>query len=405
MVASDSRRRLLRGLAAGGGVTALGALLFGDDAVRTYREWQCPPRRDSVWTYDSRGVTTVLPAAPVFAGSLAYVPLGYGVTTGDEDGIPLVAIDAATGREQWRFTPDGDGTGIPLVTDDHLYVGTGSDKVVAFDRATRSRRWTYDAGGQEQYGGGAWGKPALVGETLVVGISHSDLSDPDPSDPDQYANRIVGLHAGDGRLRWELTVDSDVFAGPTTVSNDVVAVTKSGTLYRLSAQDGTVRWVADTAASVRQAPLIRAGTVYVNGDSRVVAHDLDTGRRNWAADVEADLLTWLVPQDDSLVVGADRGGVRKISLDGTERWQFEHGTLLGGLCAVESTVYALAQTGRLLALDAADGSLTDESLLVERVSDERCGWFPESRSVSGLATDGEALYPATRGWIRQYSLP
>lgn len=91
------------------------------------------------WTYHS-GVTATFQATPIVAGGVMYVSLPFS---------GVAALDAATGRERWRYThrsrtdklccgPANRGV---AVSDGLVYVGTVDGRLLALDAATGAVRW------------------------------------------------------------------------------------------------------------------------------------------------------------------------------------------------------------------------------------------------------------------------
>jgi PQQ-dependent dehydrogenase (methanol/ethanol family) len=91
------------------------------------------------WTYHS-GVTATFQATPIVVGSVMFVSLPFS---------GVAALDAATGRERWRYThvsraatlccgPANRGV---AVADGLVYVGTVDGRLVALDAASGAVRW------------------------------------------------------------------------------------------------------------------------------------------------------------------------------------------------------------------------------------------------------------------------
>lgn len=112
------------------------------------------------------------------------------------------------GRPRWVFQFPDDGVGVPYADESLVAVGTGSDRVHAFDQPTGRHRWTFDAGGQEEYGGGAWGQPVHADGAVVVAVSHSERDDPSPGNDDAYVHRLLALDDDDGRVRWTCSLEA-----------------------------------------------------------------------------------------------------------------------------------------------------------------------------------------------------
>ncbi|MFB6176554.1 MAG: PQQ-binding-like beta-propeller repeat protein [Halobaculum sp.] len=182
------RRRLLQ-LADGLGVSGLLTHATGlDDSVLD--RVRCGRRIAPDWTYRPAAVAQNV-SKPTLLDEDLFVTPGFGFTAEDWSTY-LVRLNATTGSEHWRFENEQDGIGLPRITDGIVYVGTGSDRVYALDAGSGTKLWTYSAGGEEVYGGGAWGRPAVVEDTVVVGISHSDSTRASSGDPSAFTHRVVG---------------------------------------------------------------------------------------------------------------------------------------------------------------------------------------------------------------------
>lgn len=127
--------------------------------------------------------------SPVVADGTVYA------ATGDSR---LLAVDAADGHEQWRFTPDerppaGPGQppvgSRPAVADGTVYAGFSDGRVRAFDAASGAERWSFRAWN------GVTGAPAVTGGTVYVG---------------GWDTMVYALDRATGRRRWEFSTDSVV---------------------------------------------------------------------------------------------------------------------------------------------------------------------------------------------------
>ena len=97
----------------------------------------------------------------------------------------VYAIDAATGRERWRFAAGDRIIAPPTVVDGAVYVRSGGDDrgLYALDTVAGTLRWRSPAGG------GAHG-PLVVGDVVVVGVERA----------------LAALDAATGQERWRYSV-------------------------------------------------------------------------------------------------------------------------------------------------------------------------------------------------------
>ena len=92
----------------------------------------------------------------------------------------LVAFDADTGKELWRFR-SGVTESSPLLVDGVVYFGSWDRKIYAIDARTRKVRWTHETGDKIK-GGAAYDRGSVF-----VG---------------SYDGKVYALDARTGKLRW-----------------------------------------------------------------------------------------------------------------------------------------------------------------------------------------------------------
>ncbi|MGH2559653.1 MAG: PQQ-binding-like beta-propeller repeat protein, partial [Thermomicrobiales bacterium] len=259
---SDRARTELRALVQGDDVSGPVAMLHGN-AARTGEmpgpgpEGQPALRWRTAGFADADGVFT----DPIVAGDTVYLrgerSEGINITS-------LAAVDVATGEIRWSVDLDGFTAGTPAVANGLVYVGTRSywsadvplatpapygtspGALIAFDAATGEERWRYTMGASEYY------SPAV--SDGVVYINSEDGS----------------LHAIDaltGESRWLAPLGSEgnlgSAASPAVVDGVVYSANNQGVLYALNAETGEVNWVAQTKGNILRTPAVADGAVYV----------------------------------------------------------------------------------------------------------------------------------------------
>lgn len=220
----------------------------------------------------------------VYLGTVGDGPL---VVTGetDEDAFEaaaVVALDAATGEERWRYGEFGRKENVdasPAVADGTVFVGGGEGAVVALDAATGGERWRRETGASVR------ASPAVAGGTVYVGVHE--------------AGEVVALDAGDGTEVWRAGLDGrNVKASPAVADGTVFAAStrlvgctgdcedapdSTGFLSALDAADGTRRWRHETAPDTRSDPAVADGVVYFGRGDGFEAVTAD-GESRWTVE-------------------------------------------------------------------------------------------------------------------------
>ncbi|MFB6192290.1 MAG: PQQ-binding-like beta-propeller repeat protein [Haloarculaceae archaeon] len=252
----------------------------GTPTHTSYAPRATPPTEEpgTVWTAAIDGSLTTTPAV---VGERAYV----GGEAADGGGV-LVAVDVATGEEQWRAATERPIRASPAVVDGTVYVGDGGDgrgTVYAFDADAGEPAWTTGVGGTR-------GHVTATDTSVYV----------------HAADQVVALAAGDGAVRWTRrprgTDDYPpaVYGGPV-VAGDRVFSSVSGDfasdfstnddpgVLAMAAGDGARAWRFDfgdgtvgIADSPTGSPAVAAGTVYAGEAlNRFYALAPGTGRLQW----------------------------------------------------------------------------------------------------------------------------
>ncbi len=208
-----------------------------------------------------------------FGGGLAldggrlYVATGFG---------ELIALDAGSGAEQWRYGFDAPLRGGPTVAAGRVFVMAANDVAYAIDGARGKLSWSLrgaQSTGPVSMGGAS---PAVAGQTVVLPFS---------------SGRTMGATTG-GTGRWNGDVNqgrlSDVraliggFAGaPVIAGGRVYVANAGGETAALRATNGTELWTLPAGAT--DAPLVIGGAVFMVSDTaQLLRIDAASGRVLWA---------------------------------------------------------------------------------------------------------------------------
>jgi outer membrane protein assembly factor BamB len=379
-----SRRALLGGFGAAAGTALAGCLggptarYAGESGDEPDTAWWPLPEFDRIagcynprpvgpregvterWRVDISGPS----ARPVVADGTAYLP------TADA----LVAVDAATGEQQWR--EDGDDP--PLwprrvaVHDGLVYLAqVGDPGVLALDAATGDRQWSV---------------PTTTSgvRTLLVDSERDDL----------YLGggrgTVLGLDARTGERYWSREVFGPVTALAESIPELLVA-TEAGEVYGLSGDDGRGYWRAQVPGPVESLATANGRGAFVStfGGPTVELEGTRAGAVGWRRGV------WSA---DSFVVAGRSlvgAGRRLVSLDyrsdGRRQWTGGRTTRCGPAAAGD-TVYAAA-ADRVTAYAFGGGT----GLGPLRVGTRRWSHPVEGRPEQGLAVADGAVFVLTEG--------
>jgi len=280
-------------------------------------------------------------------------------------------IDAASGRERWRFRFEGpeaeNYVSAPVVTGDTVYLGVSSQRVVVVTACPDE---------------GCFGTPEPWPDNHETGF-------------------VVALDAATGVERWRVPTNGSASTSPIVAAGMLYVGSGDGTLLALDAQSGQQRWRwqatgedAGAGAPWMGAPAAAGNTVFVvgenpPGDGALFALDAYAGTEQWQFSVAGAILsdpiatgetvfieeTTIYPRDRN-VVGSGRETRQLHALDattGAARWSVQRG---GTLAVGDGLVFLLDQVDMAWSLTALD-----------------VGTGSEQWSVSGTFRDGSFAEP------------
>ncbi len=261
------------------------------------------------WEKNLRRITA---ASPTVADGVVYQPL---MNAPDEERATargfLVAFDARTGRERWRFRA-GVIESSPLLVDGVLYFGTFDDRLYALEARTKRVRWTYETGDDVK------GGPVFDAGTVYFG---------------SYDGKVYAVDARSAKLRWEseaqggLRGAGNFYATPALAYGRVFIGNTDGKVYAFGARSGRLLWSQTTGGYVYSSAAVWNRTVYVGSyDHRLYALDAATGDVKWSFEAN-DRISGAPTVMAGIVYFATLGG-RTYGLDartGKQVWTFPDG--------------------------------------------------------------------------------
>jgi len=240
---------------------------------------------------------------------------------------------------------------------------------------------------------------------------------------------VARIDAGSGQVRWRGSAGTRLSAGVGSDGNLVAVATEEGEVIGLDAKDGKVRWKARASSEVIAAPAVAADLVLVrSADSRIFAFDAADGKRRWVFQRAAGPLAVRSPagvtvHDKLAYAGFSGGKLVAIALaNGAMRWEatvaapkgateLERVADIMGNPAVQGReVCAAAYHGRVACYDAQNGSqqwAREVSTLTGVSFDARYAFVSDDRgAVHALdRTNGRSVWKQDKLAHRRLSLP
>ncbi len=178
----------------------------------------------------------------------------------------VVAWNAKTGRERWRFK-SAPIESSPLLRGGRLYFGSWDHNVYAIDARTGRRIWSFQADNEVNTSAAYWKR------TIYIASDGGTL----------YA-----LNARTGKLRWSAQSNSSFgsreffYASPTVAYGRVYIGNTDGTMYVFGAKSGKLLWARPLGSYIYGAAAVWNRRVFVGTyDGRFYALDAATGDTDW----------------------------------------------------------------------------------------------------------------------------
>jgi outer membrane protein assembly factor BamB len=167
-------------------------------------------------------------------GSVACAPLvdrGF-LYIATSDGF-VIAVDAQTGQEKWRYQSRGAIEQTPEASGDYIIFSNEADQVVALDATSGKFKWQYKSETPEEYTLRGHAGVTIDGDLIYTGFSNGTLA---------------ALRKDTGSVAWSTSLKADaerfvdVDATPIVLGQLVYASSSSGGVYAIDKTTGLVRW-------------------------------------------------------------------------------------------------------------------------------------------------------------------
>jgi outer membrane protein assembly factor BamB len=258
--------------------------------------------------------------------------LFFGEGSSELHGCHFYCLDAATGKELWRFPQSCAPRSAPCVAGDRVYFAAGKDGVYCLDARTGEERWHYTQGLGVT-------TPAVSDSWLYVGGKAE----------------VLCLHADTGQARWRAVTDMPV-TGP---------------------------------------PAVDAGRVLVGlGEDRagaLLCLDASTGRCDKQYGVGGAVVTKPFYVGDNICFGSRDGYLHSLSLVGSPDWNLAFNSPVDVTPGrMGDQLFVVTRRGLLYCLDAGTGRIRGRFDIAGHAKAKPCA-FSSPTPVSGRVYVGSGL--------------
>lgn len=163
----------------------------------------------------------------------------------------LYAYEATTGKSIWAVDLHDDGPSSPACESETCVISTESCTIFALDAKTGKQKWSYWLGDP------LTSAPTIAKERVFASYPASGTSDPKKPRPPGASHALAAFGLHDGKILWQLWLDSDVMSAPVAVDEFVYVTTFKGTVIKIEQATGKVRYAMRAKAT--SAPVIQFG--------------------------------------------------------------------------------------------------------------------------------------------------
>ena len=269
-----------------------------------------------LWRFDLGAY--VLRSSPAVVDGTVYIAGGY----------DLYALDSLSGEVRWRRPLRLAGPSSPVVVDGVLYLASQEGDVYALDAETGSTIW------DESVGDLLFSSPAVSGGFVYIGTDGGDL---------------LAFDVGTGRVRWRFPSGVAIHGSPVVANGIVYTTNRDGGFFALDARDGRERWRFSAGGGAT--PAVVGGVVYVAAtESGLAALDAQSGLPLWVY-ATGGAVTSAPTVAGGLIYAGSGTTLYAVGLDGVAAWRFPtRGTISASPIVAGGAVFVASQDGTLSSL-------------------------------------------------------
>jgi outer membrane protein assembly factor BamB len=174
------------------------------------------------------------------------------IVSGGFKSSELYAYEASTGKSLWAIDLHDDGPSSPACESETCVISTESCTLFAIDAKTGKQRWSYWLGDP------LTSAPTIAKDRVFASYPAASTNDPKKPRPPNASHALAAFDLKDGKILWQLWLDSDVMSAPVAVDDFVYVTTFKGTVIKIEQATGKVRYAMRAKAT--SAPVIQFGS-------------------------------------------------------------------------------------------------------------------------------------------------
>jgi outer membrane protein assembly factor BamB len=350
-----------------------------DDARQHISPYDHRPPYRRLWKIDAHDTLEFPPS------------IGYGrVYLAQQKGL-FFALDAKTGKVDWRKSNGRCAAASPTIGKDVVYqsymhhVECTQDKpgadgfVVAWDADTGRELWRFKSAPIES-------SPLLKNNRIFIG---------------SWDHNVYALNAKTGRKIWSFQADDQVNTSAAYWRGRIYIASDGGTLYALSARTGKLLWSAQSQSKFGSrefwyaTPTVAYGRVYLgNTDGTMYVYGAKTGNLLWARPLGTYIYGAAAVYQRRVFVGTYDGHFYALdAATGDTIWQIDaKGAVHAAPTVMDGLVYyaVCSSCGSEAARAVARGP---DSTYAVRASDGKTVWrFRDGKYANPVVADEDRIY-------------
>lgn len=202
-------------------------------------------------------------ASPTVVDGIVYASIRGG---GSKVGI--YGLDALTGALKWKAAKTFITESSPAVANGLLYAGSEYNGFSAFDLKTGALKWEFPDASLVN------SSPTISNGLVYFGSGLFGTG----------SNKILALNANTGTKKWEFATDEGtVYYSSPMVANGIVYIGGKSKLYALDATSGEKKWIIEPEQNtlIYSGAVVANASVYIGIGKKVYAFDAADGTKKW----------------------------------------------------------------------------------------------------------------------------
>jgi Ca-activated chloride channel homolog len=218
---------------------------FGRPPVK-FRQGHVTPRKPAPTTKTATGFSVQFASHATITTPTIYERSV--IVSGGFKSKELYAYEAQTGKPMWAIDLDDDGPSSPACESETCVISTESCTIFALEAKTGKMKWSYWLGDP------LTSAPTIANNRVFASYPAAGSEGKKPRPP-RASHALAAFDLHDGKILWQLWLDSDVMSAPVAVGEFVYVTTFMGTVIKIEQATGKVRYAMRAKAT--SAPVIQ----------------------------------------------------------------------------------------------------------------------------------------------------